>query len=130
MKTSIAVIADRSRTGSNGKLDVLGAYNFRTAPSFPARMDVTLVLRFDVEPADYGVPQRMVIHVLDEDDAELVNLSGSPITFQPTEPPGLPLAFDQTVPISIAFPREGVWTFDVRMNERSMARVSLLVRKG
>ena len=128
MKTSIAVVAERSRRGPNGKIDVLGAHNLRIAAAFPARMQVTLVLRFDVEPEDYGVPLRIVVHVLDEDDAELVHLAGTPITFESPSPPGLPLAHDLTLPISIEFPHQATWTFDVRVNDRSVARVPLRVQ--
>ena len=44
----------------------------------------------------------------------------------PTEP-GLPRAYDLVVPITIAFPTAGTWIFDVRVNEKSVARAPMQI---
>ncbi|MGH9888042.1 MAG: hypothetical protein ACREBE_21090, partial [bacterium] len=53
----------------------------------------------------------------------------SPIAFDSPKTPGLPLAYDLIVPLAVVFPREGTWTFDVRINSRPVARVPLRVEK-
>jgi hypothetical protein len=129
MIATIAVLAERAEVRSDGKLDVVGVYNCRYAPRLPAKLDVTLALRFDIEPLDYGVHQRIVVHIMDEDGSELVNLRATPVAFESPHAPGLPLAYDFVVPLTIGFPADGTWTFDVRVNERSVARVPLRVER-
>jgi hypothetical protein len=41
----------------------------------------------------------------------------------------LPLAYDLVVPLTVGFPRAGTWTFDVRVNDRAVARVPLRVER-
>jgi hypothetical protein len=97
------------------------------APALPAKLDVMLAMRFDVEPLDYGVRQNIAVHIMDEDSSEMVNLRASPVSFDAPKTPGLPLAYDLILPLTVGFPREGTWTFDVRVNEKSVARVLLRV---
>jgi hypothetical protein len=129
MMTSIAVLAERAFVRPDGKLDVVGVYNCRFAPGLPAKLDVTLALRFELEPLDYGVHQRIAVHVIDEDGAEMVNLTASPVSFESPGTPGLPMAYDLVVPMTVGIPRDGTWTFDVRVNDRSLARVPLRVER-
>ncbi len=129
MIATIAVLAERAQVRPDGKLDVVGVYNCRYTPDLPAKLDVTLALRFDIEPLDYGVHQHIVVHIMDEDGGELVNLRASPIAFETPQSPGRPLAYDMVIPLSIGFPGDGTWTFDVRVNERSLARVPLRVER-
>jgi len=130
MIATIAVLAERAQVRTDGKLDVVGVYNCRYAAELPAKLDVTLALRFDIEPLDYGVHQHIVVHIMDEDGGELVNLRASPIAFESPHAPGLPVAYDLVIPLSIGFPDNGTWTFDVRVNERSVARVPLRVERS
>jgi len=127
MISTIAVIAERAQVRQDGKLDITGVYNCRYARELPARLDVTLALRFDIEPLDYGVHQNIAVHILDEDGNEMVNLRANPVSFESKHIPGVPLAYDLIVPMTVGFPRDGTWTFDVRVNEQSVARVPLRV---
>jgi hypothetical protein len=129
VNTSIAVIAERAVVRPDGKLDVTGVYNCRYAPELPAKLDVTLALRFDIEPLDYGVAQTIAVHILDEDGNEMVNLRASPVSIESQYPAGMPLAYDLILPMTVGFPRDGTWTFDVRVNERSVALVPLRVAR-
>lgn len=129
MIATLAVIAEHAQVRADGKLDVTGVYNCRYSPDLPARLDVTMALRFDIEPLDYGAHQRIAVHIVDEDGSEMVNVRASPISFESPKTPGLPLAYDLIVPLTIVFPREGTWTFDVRVNDRTVARVPLRVEK-
>jgi len=129
MIASLAVIAEHAAVRTDGKLDVTGVYNCRYAPQLPARLDVTLALRFDIEPLDYGVHQHIAVHIVDEDGAEMVNVKASPISFESPPTAGLPLAYDLIIPLTVTFPREGTWTFDTRVNDHTLARVLLRVEK-
>ena len=129
MIATIAVLAERAQVRADGKLDVTGVYNCRYAPELPSKLDVTLAMRFDIEPLDYGVHQHISVHIMDEDGHEMVNLRASPVSFESPRAPGLPLAYDLILPLTVGFPRDGTWTFDVRVNERAVARVPLRVEQ-
>ena len=94
MIATIAVIAERAEVRPDGKLDVVGVYNCRFTPNLPAKLDVTLAIRFDIEPLDYGVHQKISVHIMDEDGDEMVNLKATPVTFESPRRAGLPLAYD------------------------------------
>ena len=96
----------------------------------PTKVELTFVLRFELDPLDYGVQQLIALHIVDDDDAELANLKTGTVTFDPPVEPGLPRAYDLIVPVSVAFPTAGTWIFDVRVNDRSVARAPLLIMKA
>jgi uncharacterized protein DUF6941 len=127
MHTSMAVFAEKATQRGDGKLDVVGIHNCRYVAELPAKVDLTFALRFELDPLDYGAPQVIALHIVDDDDTELANLKTNTVTFDPPLEPGLPRAYDLVVPVSIVFPATGTWTFDVRVNERSVARAPLLV---
>jgi len=127
---TIAVIAEHAKVRPDGKLDVTGVYNCRYVPELPAKLDVMLAMRYDVEPLDYGIHQNVSVHILDEDGGEMVNLRASAVTFDAPRVAGLPLAYDLLLPLNVAFPRDGTWTFDIRVNESTVARVGLRVERG
>jgi hypothetical protein len=95
----------------------------------PAKLDIMLAMRFDVEPLDYGAGQNVSVHIMDEDGGEMVNLRASPVSFDAPRVAGLPLAYDLLLPLTVGFPRDGTWTFDVRVNEQTVARVGLRVER-
>ena len=130
MIATVAVIAEFAKVRPDGKLDVTGVYNCRYVPELPAKLEVLLVMRFDVEPLDYGVHQDVSVHILDEDGGEMVNLRASAVTFDAPRLAGLPLAYDLLIPLTVGFPRDGTWTFDVRVNDMTVARVGLRVERG
>ena len=129
MIATIAVIAERAEVRADGKLDVVGVYNCRYTHALPAKLDVTLAIRFDIEPLDYGVHQNISVHIMDEDGNEMVNLRASPVSFESPHAAGLPLAYDLILPLTVGFPNDGTWTFDVRVNERAVARVPLRIER-
>jgi hypothetical protein len=127
MIATIAALAERAEVRPDGKLDIAGVYNCRYTPALPERLAVVLAMRFDIEPLDYGVKQNISVHIVDDDDAELVSLRATPVSFAPPQTAGLPLAYDLILPLTVRFPREGTWTFDVRVNGRTTARSPLRV---
>lgn len=127
MHTSMAVFAERATQRGDGKLDVVGIHNCRYVPEVPSKIDLTLALRFELDPLDYGAPQVIAIHIFDADETELVSIRTNTVTFDAPEEPGLPRAYDLVVPLTVGFPNAGTWIFDVRVNDRSVARVPLQV---
>jgi hypothetical protein len=130
MHTSMAVFAESAKTRGDGKLDVTGVHNCRFVTELPTKLDLTFVLRFELDPMDYGVSQIIALHIVDDDDTELANLKTGTVTFDAPLEPGLPRAYDLIVPVSIVFPSSGTWIFDVRVNDKSVARAPLLVMKA
>jgi hypothetical protein len=123
----MAVFAERATQRGDGKLDVVGIHNCRYVPEVPSKIDLTLALRFELDPLDYGAPQVIAIHIFDADETELVSIRTNTVTFDAPEEPGLPRAYDLVVPLTVGFPNAGTWIFDVRVNDRSVARVPMQV---
>jgi hypothetical protein len=127
MHTSMAVFAEKAIQRGDGKLDVIGVHNCRFVSDLGAKLDLTLALRFELDPLDYGAPQIIAVHIVDDDEKELASLRTNTVTFDAPAEAGLPRAYDLVVPISVAFPAAGTWIFDVRVNERSVARAPMQV---
>lgn len=127
MHTSMAVFAEKAVQRGDGKLDVLGVHNCRFVTELPARLDLTLALRFELDPLDYGASQIIAVHIVDDDEKELANLKTNAVTFDAPNEPGLPRAYDLVVPVNIVFPNAGTWIFDVRVNDRSTIRVPMQI---
>jgi hypothetical protein len=123
----MAVFAESAKTRGDGKLDVTGVHNCRFVTELPTKVELTFVLRFELDPLDYGVSHIIALHIVDDDDTELANLKTGTVTFDAPLEPGLPRAYDLVVPVSIVFPSSGTWIFDVRVNDKSVARAPLLV---
>ena len=127
MHASMAVFAETATQRGDGKLDVTGIHNCRFVSELPSRLELTLALRFELDPLDYGAPQVIAVHIVDDDEKELASLRTNTVTFDAPAEPGLPRAYDLVVPISIAFPNAGTWMFDVRVNDRSVARAPMQI---
>jgi hypothetical protein len=127
MHTSMAVFAEKAVQRGDGKLDVIGIHNCRFVADLSTKLELTLALRFELDPLDYGAPQVIAVHIVDDDERELASLRTSTVTFDAPAEAGLPRAYDMVVPISIAFPNAGTWTFDVRVNDKPVARAPMQV---
>src|SRR3954469_14567036 len=122
MPTSMAVFAERATQRGDGKLDVIGIHNCRYVPEVPAKIDLTLALRFELDPLDYGISQVIAVHIFDADETELASIRTNTVTFDAPDEAGLPRAYDLVIPLAVGFPSAGTWIFDVRVNDRSVAR--------
>jgi hypothetical protein len=126
MHTSMAVFAERATQRGDGKLDVIGIHNCRYVAEVPTKIDLTLALRFELDPLDYGAPQVIAVHILDADETELASVRTNTVTFDAPAEPGLPRAYDLVVPLSVQL-NPGTWIFDVRVNDRSVARAPMQI---
>jgi hypothetical protein len=127
MHTSMAVFAERATQRGDGKLDVIGIHNCRYVSEVPSKIDLTLALRFELDPLDYGSPHVIAVHILDADEAEIASVRTNTVTFDAPQEPGLPRAYDLVVPLAVGFPNAGTWMFDVRVNDRSVARAPMQI---
>src|SRR5687767_2826139 len=127
MHTSMEVFAEKATQRGDGKLDIVGIHNCRYVSEIPSKLELTLALRFELDPLDYGAPQVIAVHIVDDDETELASLRTNTVTFDAPAEPGLPRAYDLVVPISIVFPGAGTWIFDVRVNDRSVARAPMQI---
>lgn len=127
MHTSMAVFAEKATQRGDGKLDIIGIHNCRYVSDIPSRLELTLALRFELDPLDYGAPQVIAVHIVDDDETELACLRTNTVTFDAPVEPGLPRAYDLVVPVSVVFPGAGTWIFDVRVNDRSVARAPMQI---
>jgi hypothetical protein len=127
MHTSMAVFAERAMQRSDGKLDVFGIHNCRYVSEVPSKIDLTLALRFELDPLDYGVSQVIAVHIFDADETELASIRTNTVTFDAPDEPGLPRAYDLVVPLAVGFPSAGTWIFDIRVNDRSVARTPMQI---
>jgi hypothetical protein len=127
MHTSMAVFAERATQRGDGKLDVIGIHNCRYVSEVPSKIDLTLALRFELDPLDYGIPHVIAVHILDADEAEIASVRTNTVTFDAPQEPGLPRAYDLVVPLAVGFPNAGTWMFDVRVNDRSVARAPMQI---
>jgi hypothetical protein len=123
----MAVFAEKATQRGDGKLDILGIHNCRYVSEVPSKIELTLALRFELDPLDYGAPQVIAVHIVDDDEQELASLRTNTVTFDAPDEPGLPRAYDLVVPISIVFPGAGTWMFDIRVNDRSVARAPMQI---
>ena|SRR5688572_4743730 len=127
MHTSMAVFAERATQRGDGKLDVVGIHNCRYVAEVPSKIDLTLALRFELDPLDYGIAQVIAVHIFDADEAEFASVRTNTVTFDAPDEPGLPRAYDLVIPLAVSFLTPGTWIFDVRVNERSVARAPMQI---
>src|SRR5258708_33466639 len=130
MHTSMAVFAESEKTRGDGKLDVTGVHNCRFVTELPTKLDLTFVLRFELDPLDYGVSQIIALHIVDDDDTELANLKTGTVTFDAPLEPGLPRAYDLVVPVSIVFPSAGTPGIVAPGDDNNAARAALVGERG
>lgn len=128
MQPSVTVFARRAELDASGGLARLEhAFNLWTANRFPVQAQgLNLVLGFTLEPTDFGQPLRFGIRIVDPDGAQMVTLDAEPIQFA-TRHVSYPVTHFQIVPLSVTFPQEGEYEFEVRVNDDLKATVPLYV---
>ena len=63
----------------------------------------------------------------DADETELASIRTNTVTFDAPDEPGLPRAYDLVIPLAVGFPSAGTWIFDVRVNDKSVARTPMQI---
>ena len=126
MQTLVATLCD-SASESQGKLNVIGAFDAIIAQSFPAGFSFTLALRFSFTAEDHG-SHAFSIRLGDD--------SGAPNNEPPNEskmdvnmPDGTPGFSTQNmiVPLQGTIAKAGIYHFDVHFDEQILANIPLRV---
>lgn len=75
MNITFAVLADYASISRDGKLNIMGMFEQIGASSVPVRHpEMRLVLRMEVESAEFGRDHRIEIRCMDEDGEDLLRL--------------------------------------------------------
>jgi Family of unknown function (DUF6941) len=130
MHLRFAAICEDARATPEGKLDVHGVYHDLAAPGFPARQDrLVLVLVLEWGRDDQG---RYLFKADLEDETGKVSLTveGESEVRQPS--PEHPPARSQLIlPLAdVVFPREGQYTFRVKVKGQTFAGPSIYLMKS
>lgn len=126
MKVIFAVLADYANVSAEGKLNVMGIFNFIHVSSVPARhTSMNLVMRLQAHPAEYGSSQRVRVSFADADGNRVFNLEGDIAVG--TDPHRLGY-FDQIIGLNnLPLPKLGDYSFDILVNEQHEFSVPLKV---
>lgn len=87
---------------------------------------INLAIGLIFDPLDWGKLVKIAIRIVDPDGAELVSLNAQPISFQPPYP-GYPAVWFNTLSINVVFPREGTYSFQLRVDGLQLSEVPLYV---
>jgi hypothetical protein len=132
MKLVYAILADAAEVGPNGKTYLLGGeFENIFVPSFPAlHSPLALLMRFDGEPAEFGIEHRLEVQVVDPD--KVIRSPMLVMDFVPHLSEARPGPKDRPARLMLAvkFPalvllRDGEYTFHIFLDGVEQDSVSL-----
>ena len=126
MELLVATLCD-SASESQGKLNIIGAFDAIIAQSFPAGFSFSLALRFSFTAEDHG-GHRFSIRLVD-DSGEPNNSAPNESTMDVNMPPGTTGFSTQNMitPLQGSIKKTGNYHFDVHFDDRVLAHVPLRV---
>lgn len=126
----MALIADDANLSQEGKLNVLGAFDRITAPSFPTvHPKMVFVVRIEASYGDGGRRTPIRVRLVDEDGGVLFEAGGE--LQAPAVPPGdVATTYQLFALIGVAFESPGRFEFIVDLGESPPHETPLLVAKG
>lgn len=129
MKLLALLAADYANIEQGGKLNVMGIFNDINSPMFPVkRPSMHLVVKLGAELGETNQRRRVTIKLIDEDGAELVNLSRD-IDLPPVVGGRLP-EFNFIVGLNdITFPRPGRYEFVVLVDNDSKGEIPIYLNQ-
>jgi hypothetical protein len=130
MKLDFALLADAATVDASGKLSILGVFDRIRARDFPARHGrIALVMRLSTVAEDSG-GHRAEIRLVDPDGNDLVTLNGN-LEVRATAPEGEETRVPQVLNLDgIAFPRAGRYRFEIRVDDRLVATLPLILEEA
>lgn len=132
MKLDFAVCADYAAVDAAGKLTIVGIFDFINAATFPASWpDMVLLLRLKIHRSELGTAQKVVVKLATEDGHQLIQVEGE---FNSGPVPGKQPAVESSVNHilrfqNMTFPRPGVYTFDILINNSVAGTVPLALNQ-
>jgi len=126
MELLVATLCD-SAVESQGKLNVLGAFDAIVAQSFPAGFSFTLALRFSFTAADHG-SHSFSIRFSDDSEAE-GDVPPNESTMEVNMPAGTPGFSTQNLitPLSGTVQKAGIYHLDVHFDDKVLVHIPLRV---
>lgn len=126
MQILVATLCDTA-VESQGKLNILGAFDGISAPSFPANFSFTLALRFCFTSEDHG-SHRFAIRLV-EGSADPSGNAAQAVEMNVNMPPGTEGFSTQNIiePLQGTVKAAGIYYFHVTFDDAVLARVPLRV---
>ncbi len=130
MKLDFAVCADYAAVDAAGKLTIVGIFDFIKAATLPALWpDMVLLLRLKIRRSELGVAQKVVVKLATEDGQQLIQVEGE---FNSGVAEGKVVPVETSVNHilrfqNMSFPKPGVYTFDILINNSEAGSVPLTV---
>jgi hypothetical protein len=128
VNVTFAVAADAANASTNGKLNILGAFNQIAALRFPVRHpQMVLVVRFTAGPAEIGSEKAVRYALHDADGRELLSLD-TQLIVPPPDAPGRTSEIDSLVNLAgVVFPSAGDYSFHILINGDTKGTVPIRV---
>ena len=130
MEVTLALLAEAANATVDGKLNIHAAFSTLAVQQFPASIpQMVLVLRLEIEDADWGQDRWIGVTIFDEDDQVLAS-SDAQLTL-PSEAPGQPIAFFQMFQfVGLSFPAAGDYEAVIEVDEEAKDSVLLSLRQA
>lgn len=132
MKLDFAVCADYAAVDAASKLTIVGVFDFINAATFPASWpDMVLLLRLKIHRSELGTAQKVVVKLANEDGQQMIQVEGE---FNSSPLPGKQPSVENSVNHilrfqNIVFPKPGVYTFDILINNSVAGTVPLTLNQ-
>ena len=129
MKVRWVVLCDFANMSKEGKLNLMGVFDQITSKNYPAiHPSMFLVIRFDVDPAEFGHQQKIIVKLADEDGKKILEASAE---LTPNGEGGRGLYVDNVLALqNVVFPHEGRYSVDVLVNNNAQGHVGLNMLKA
>jgi len=130
MEVKTAVLADAANVSQEGKLNITGIFDRIQSADFPARWPaMTVVIRLAAHRTEVG-QHDLRVDIADEDGRKIAQMGGSFHVGEPVRP-GLPSHGQIIIPIhNAAFPKPGVYTFNILIDGRYEDSTHLIVDRS
>ena len=118
MKVRFALLADYSNVTQEGKINILGLFDFIIAAQFPATIpEIRLVVRFEADISEQGQQKEVQVRLIDEHGGKMIELNGRiPVVEAESGPM---LFIDQILILrNITFPSAGDYQFDIYVDDK------------
>ena len=127
MKVRFAVLTDYSNITQEGKLNILGLFDFIYANRFPAsHHEMQLVMRFEADISERGQQKEVKVCLIDGRGEQILELNGR-MTIGDAKPGDL-LFFNHVLTLrNLVFPSEGDYGFDIYIDGIRQFHVPLKV---
>lgn len=127
MNVRFAVLADYVNVTQQGKLNILGVFDFIYAAQFPTNLhEMQLVMRFEADISERGQQKELQVLLIDQQGEKVLELNGR-MTIGDAKPGDLLLYNHVLTFRNIAFQNEGDYQFDIYVDGTQKSRVQLKV---